>query len=97
GLAPFAVAGDAVVFVVVGAVVVVGILDLLFVRLRVEPTSCRSDLELRLALTHWRDRAPNRARSQRPSFPEATRNVFGLGILCNQCRPSILDRGRSSL
>ena len=38
GLAPFAVAGDAVVFVAVGAVVVVGILDLLFVRLRVEPT-----------------------------------------------------------
>jgi hypothetical protein len=48
-LAAFAVAGDAVVFVAVGVVVVVGILDLLFVRLRVEPTSRRCDLKPRAA------------------------------------------------
>jgi hypothetical protein len=54
------------------------ILEILtFVRLRVEPTSCRLVLERRLALSRWRDRAPKRARSQRPWFPEATRNVFG--------------------
>src|SRR5438094_8298866 len=93
----FAVDVTAVVFTSICTMVIFGIIDLLYVKLKVEPTSCRYDLELRLALTHWHDRAPKRARSQRPSFPEATRNVFGPGILCNRCRLSILVTGRSLL
>ena len=47
-----------------------GIYGSLFPKLRVEPTSGRSDWELRLALIHWHGRAPNQAHSPRFGFLE---------------------------